>query len=40
MARAIFVVDETDTIRYTELVKELSDHINYDAALGAVKALL
>lgn len=40
MARAIFLVDETDTIRYIERVKELSDHIDYDATLGAVKALL
>ncbi len=34
------MVDEADTIRYIELVKELSDHIDYDSALGAVKALL
>lgn len=40
MARAVFVVDEADTIRYIQLVKELSDHIDYNAALGAVTVLL
>jgi len=36
-SRAIFVVDEDNTIRYVEYVKEVADHPNYDAALRAVK---
>jgi thioredoxin-dependent peroxiredoxin len=36
-SRAIFVVDEENTIRYVEYVKEVADHPNYDAALRAVK---
>lgn len=37
-SRAIFVVDQTNTIRYVEYVKEVADHPNYDAALAAAKA--
>jgi thiol peroxidase len=40
LARAVFVVDEADTIRYIQLVKEVTDEPDYDAVLGAVKALL
>jgi len=40
LARAIFVVDEADTIRYIQLVKEITDEPDYGAVLGAVKALL
>ena len=36
-SRAIFVVDQDNTIRYVEYVKEVADHPNYDAALKAVK---
>jgi Peroxiredoxin len=38
--RSIFVVDEHNTIRYVEYVKEMTEHPDYDAALKAVKALL
>lgn len=38
--RAIFVVDDQDTIRYVEYVPEVTDHPNYDNALAAVKSLL
>jgi thiol peroxidase len=37
LARSIFVVDESDTIRYMEIVPEVSQHPNYDAALAAVR---
>lgn len=40
LARAIFVVDEADTIRYIQLVKEITDEPDYGAVLGAVKGLL
>ena len=40
LARAIFVVDEADTIRYIQLVKEITDEPDYGAVLGAVKTLL
>ncbi len=36
-ARAVFVVDSTGTIVYTELVKEISRSPNYETALEAVK---
>ena len=37
--RAIFVVDESDLIRYIEIVSENTEHPDYDAALDALKAL-
>ena len=36
-ARAVFVVDENDKITYTELVPEIAQEPNYDAALAALK---
>ncbi|MEO5926182.1 MAG: thiol peroxidase [Bryobacteraceae bacterium] len=38
LSRAIFVVDKSNTIRYVEYVKEVSEHPNYDAAVAAAKA--
>lgn len=38
--RSIFVVDEHNTIRYVEYVKEMTEHPDYDAALKAVKSIL
>ena len=40
LARAVFVVDKTGTIRYIELVKEVASEPNYDAALAAAKKLM
>jgi len=40
LARAIFVVDKEGTIRYVQLVKEISEEPDYDAVLEAVKALV
>ena len=39
LARAIFVVDKGGRIAYIELVPEISQHPNYDAALEAVRRL-
>ena len=39
LARAIFVVDEKDVVRYVEYVKEIGEHPDYNAALKAVKQL-
>lgn len=38
LARAIFVVDTSGTVVYTELVPEVSTPVNFDAALAAAKA--
>ncbi len=40
LARAVFVVDKDATIRYMELVKEVTSEPNYDAALSAAKKLM
>jgi thiol peroxidase len=36
-ARAVIVLDENDKVRYTELVPEIAQEPNYDAALAALK---
>ncbi|MBN1526588.1 MAG: thiol peroxidase [Candidatus Omnitrophica bacterium] len=38
LARAIFIVDKADTVRYVQLVKEVGSPPDYDAALKALKA--
>ncbi len=38
LARAIFVVDASDTIRHVEIVPEIATEPNYDATLSALKA--
>jgi thiol peroxidase len=38
-ARAVFVLDKDNTLRYVEYVKEVSEHPNYEAALAAAKKL-
>lgn len=40
LARAVLVVDREGIVRYQEVVPELTNEPNYDAALEAVKALL
>src|ERR1700674_5187537 len=37
-SRAIFVVDQHNTIRHVEYVKEVADFPNYEAALSAAKS--
>lgn len=39
-ARAVFVIDQNDTIQYVQLVKEVGDEPDYDKALQAVESLL
>lgn len=38
LARAVFVVDSSNTVTYVEYVPEVTNHPNYDAALAAAKA--
>jgi thiol peroxidase len=40
LARAVFIVDDQDIIRYIEIVPEVTKEPDYDRALNAVKALL
>jgi len=40
LARAVFIVDPAGHITYTELVPEIGQEPNYDAALHALQALL
>lgn len=35
--RAVFVIDNANTIRYAEYVPEIADHPNYDAILACAK---
>lgn len=39
LARSVFVVDEEGVIRYVQLVEEITDEPDYEAALAAVKGL-
>jgi len=36
-ARAVVVLDENDNVKYSELVSEIKNEPNYDAALAALK---
>ncbi|NDI36415.1 thiol peroxidase [Chengkuizengella sediminis] len=38
--RSIFVLDENNTIQYTEYLKEMTDHPNYEEAINAVRKLV
>lgn len=40
LARAIFVVDAKDMIRYVEVVPEIASEPNYEAALAALKSTM
>lgn len=40
LARAIFLIDKDDTIRYVEYVKEIGTPPNYEAALNAIKNIV
>jgi len=37
-SRAIFVLDQNNTIRHVEYVKEVAEHPNYDTALSAARS--
>lgn len=38
LARAIFIVGPDDKVQYVEYVKEVTEHPNYENALGALKS--
>jgi thiol peroxidase len=40
LSRAIFIIDNTDTIKYVQYVNEISLPPDYDAALAALKSLV
>lgn len=40
LARAVFVVDREGTVRYVQLVKEVTDEPDYEAILKAVRELI
>jgi len=40
LARGIVVIDKDDTVKYLEIVKEITDHPDYDKALAVVKSLV
>ncbi|HWP58247.1 MAG TPA: thiol peroxidase [Candidatus Acidoferrales bacterium] len=37
LARSVFVIDPSDRIRYVEIVKEVTNHPDYEAALEAAR---
>jgi len=39
MARAVIVLDSNNVVRYTELVSDIKNEPNYDAALAALQAI-
>ena len=39
LARAIFIVDAADVVRYVQVVNEVTNEPNYDEVLAALKAL-
>ena len=39
LTRAIFIIGSDDKVQYVEYVKEMTNHPNYEAALGALKAV-
>lgn len=39
LARAIFIIDKNDTVRYAEYVKEIGSHPDYAAALKVLKEI-
>jgi thiol peroxidase len=40
LARAVFVLDKQGVIKYTQLVEEVADEPDYDAALKAAEELV
>ena len=39
LSRSIFIIDKNDTIRYIEIVTELTQHPDYDKAIESVKKI-
>jgi len=40
LARAVFIIDAADTVRYIQIVPEVTSEPDYAAVIGAVKSLL
>jgi thiol peroxidase len=40
LARSVFIIDRDETVRYIELVPELTNHPDYDKALAELKKLI
>ncbi len=40
LARSVFILDQDDRVRYVEIVHELSEHPDYEAALRSLKSLV
>jgi thiol peroxidase len=40
LARSVFILDKDDRVRYMEIVPEVSDHPDYEAALRRLKELV
>ncbi len=40
LARSVFVVDPSGKVAYAEVVKEVTEHPNYEAALTALKSIV
>ncbi|MBF0217619.1 MAG: thiol peroxidase [Candidatus Omnitrophica bacterium] len=40
LSRAVFIIDKDNKVRYTEYVKEVTTHPDYDAALAALKKIV
>ncbi|MBI5632113.1 MAG: thiol peroxidase [Nitrospirae bacterium] len=40
LARAIFVLDRSDVVRYVEIVPEITDHPDYEKAVAAAKQIV
>lgn len=40
LARSVFVVDSTGKVAYAEVVKEVTEHPSYEAALAALKSIV
>ncbi len=40
LTRAIFIVDQNDTVKYVEYVKEASQHPDYDSALDTLRSII
>ena len=40
LSRGVVIVDKNGKIAYTEYVKEVTNEVNFEAALDAVKALI
>jgi len=36
LARTVFIIDNSDTVRYVQIVKEMTDQPDYDAVLAAL----